>query len=61
MITRQVYILLHSIMSQGVNTFLEVWMTCEISLQVKLISGNTFVHETLGHYKTIEELWDGEI
>ncbi|CAM8973345.1 unnamed protein product [Rhodiola kirilowii] len=29
--------------------------------QVKLIRGEYFVHETLGHYKTIEELWDGEI
>ncbi|XP_047955417.1 NADPH-dependent aldo-keto reductase, chloroplastic-like [Salvia hispanica] len=29
--------------------------------QVKLISGNTFVHETLGYYKNIQELWDGEI
>ncbi|KAL1540224.1 NADPH-dependent aldo-keto reductase, chloroplastic, variant 2 [Salvia divinorum] len=29
--------------------------------QVKLISGNTFVHETLGYYKNIQELWDSEI
>ncbi|KAF8006689.1 hypothetical protein BT93_K0867 [Corymbia citriodora subsp. variegata] len=29
--------------------------------QVKLIKGTGFVHETLGAYKTVEELWDGEI
>ncbi|MGI4370247.1 aldo/keto reductase, partial [Klebsiella pneumoniae] len=29
--------------------------------QVKLVKGTAFVHETLGAYKTIEELWDGEI
>lgn len=29
--------------------------------QVKLVTGAKFVHETLGAYKTIEELWDGEI
>ncbi|XP_047969236.1 NADPH-dependent aldo-keto reductase, chloroplastic-like [Salvia hispanica] len=29
--------------------------------QVKLVPGNTFVHETLGYYKNLQELWDGEI
>jgi len=29
--------------------------------QVRLISASAFVHETYGAYKTIEELWDGEI
>ncbi|KAI6684231.1 hypothetical protein NL676_030144 [Syzygium grande] len=29
--------------------------------QVKLITGTDFVHETLGAYKTVEELWDGEV
>ncbi|KAL7095560.1 hypothetical protein ACP275_10G031900 [Erythranthe tilingii] len=29
--------------------------------QVKLITGTTFVDQTFGSYKTIEELWDGEI
>ncbi|KAI6684232.1 hypothetical protein NL676_030145 [Syzygium grande] len=29
--------------------------------QVKLIKGTGFVHETLGAYKTVEELWDGEV
>ncbi|CAA0836362.1 Aldo-keto reductase family 4 member C9 [Striga hermonthica] len=29
--------------------------------QVRLITGSSFVHETFGSYKTIEELWDGEI
>uniref|UniRef100_A0A5B7C1X9 Putative aldo-keto reductase family 4 member C9 n=1 Tax=Davidia involucrata TaxID=16924 RepID=A0A5B7C1X9_DAVIN len=29
--------------------------------QARLIKGTAFVHETLGAYKTIEELWDGEI
>ncbi|KAK3441214.1 NADPH-dependent aldo-keto reductase, chloroplastic isoform X1 [Eucalyptus grandis] len=32
----------------------------EIS-QEKLIKGTGFVHETLGAYKTVEELWDGEV
>ncbi|KAF5940903.1 hypothetical protein HYC85_022070 [Camellia sinensis] len=27
----------------------------------RLIRGTSFVNETLGHYKTVEELWDGEI
>ncbi|KAA8518946.1 hypothetical protein F0562_016280 [Nyssa sinensis] len=29
--------------------------------QARLIKGTAFVHETFGAYKTIEELWDGEI
>ncbi|CAN6824605.1 unnamed protein product [Brassica oleracea] len=29
--------------------------------QEKLIGGVEFVHETLGFYKTVDELWDGEI
>ncbi|KAF8006688.1 hypothetical protein BT93_K0866 [Corymbia citriodora subsp. variegata] len=29
--------------------------------QEKLIKGTSFVHETLGAYKTVKELWDGEI
>ncbi|KAF3449079.1 hypothetical protein FNV43_RR09803 [Rhamnella rubrinervis] len=29
--------------------------------QERLITGNGFVHETLGAYKTLEELWDGEL
>ncbi|KAM4079202.1 hypothetical protein ACB094_09G099300 [Castanea mollissima] len=29
--------------------------------QERLIKGTPFVHETLGDYKTIEELWDGEL
>ncbi|GFQ08210.1 aldo-keto reductase family 4 member c9 [Phtheirospermum japonicum] len=29
--------------------------------QVRLITGSAFVHETFGSYKTIEELWDGEV
>ncbi|XP_010262633.1 PREDICTED: aldo-keto reductase family 4 member C9-like [Nelumbo nucifera] len=29
--------------------------------QARLITGSFFVHETLSHYKTVEELWDGEI
>ncbi|XP_010529793.1 PREDICTED: aldo-keto reductase family 4 member C9-like [Tarenaya hassleriana] len=29
--------------------------------QARLIRGTSFVHETLGQYKTLEELWDGEI
>ncbi|KAJ8899653.1 hypothetical protein K2173_019349 [Erythroxylum novogranatense] len=29
--------------------------------QARLLKGTAFVHETLGAYKSIEELWDGEI
>ncbi|KAK6943012.1 NADP-dependent oxidoreductase domain [Dillenia turbinata] len=29
--------------------------------QERLPKGTAFVHEMLGHYKTIEELWDGEV
>ncbi|KAM7464032.1 hypothetical protein LguiA_032153 [Lonicera macranthoides] len=29
--------------------------------QVRLVKGTAFVHETYGAYKTVEELWDGEI
>ncbi|KAE8661119.1 Aldo-keto reductase family 4 member C9 [Hibiscus syriacus] len=29
--------------------------------QARLIRGNTFIHEIPGAYKTVEELWDGEI
>ncbi|KAL7095557.1 hypothetical protein ACP275_10G031700 [Erythranthe tilingii] len=29
--------------------------------QARLLKGTGFVHETLGQYKTVEELWDGEI
>lgn len=29
--------------------------------QERLLKGSSFVHENLGHYKTVEELWDGEI
>ncbi|KAI9116021.1 hypothetical protein K1719_012951 [Acacia pycnantha] len=29
--------------------------------QERLNKGNVFVHETLGFYKTIEQLWDGEL
>ncbi|KAI4326540.1 hypothetical protein MLD38_031844 [Melastoma candidum] len=29
--------------------------------QERLIKGTGFVHETLGAYKTVQELWDGEI
>jgi hypothetical protein len=30
-------------------------------LQARLLRGTSFVHETLSPYKTLEELWDGEI
>ncbi|KAL3640668.1 NADPH-dependent aldo-keto reductase, chloroplastic [Castilleja foliolosa] len=29
--------------------------------QVRLITGSSFVHETFGSYKTIEEIWDGDV
>ncbi|XP_028772981.1 NADPH-dependent aldo-keto reductase, chloroplastic-like [Neltuma alba] len=29
--------------------------------QERLVKGTWFVHETLGSYRTIEELWDGEL
>ncbi|XP_028797495.1 NADPH-dependent aldo-keto reductase, chloroplastic-like [Neltuma alba] len=29
--------------------------------QERLVKGTWFVHETLGFYKTVEELWDGEL
>ncbi|CAD5325744.1 unnamed protein product [Arabidopsis thaliana] len=29
--------------------------------QARLVQGTSFVHETLSPYKTLEELWDGEI
>ncbi|KAK7382666.1 hypothetical protein VNO80_01638 [Phaseolus coccineus] len=29
--------------------------------QARLLRGTTFVHETFGAYKSVEELWDGEI
>ncbi|XP_047316460.1 NADPH-dependent aldo-keto reductase, chloroplastic-like [Impatiens glandulifera] len=29
--------------------------------QARLLKGASFVHETLSEYKTLEELWDGEI
>ncbi|KAK1562375.1 hypothetical protein Q3G72_010935 [Acer saccharum] len=29
--------------------------------QDRLIKGTAFVHETFGAYKTVEELWDGEL
>ncbi|XP_002272909.1 NADPH-dependent aldo-keto reductase, chloroplastic [Vitis vinifera] len=29
--------------------------------QARLLRGSSFAHETLGHYKTVEELWDGEL
>ncbi|KAI3421403.1 Aldo_ket_red domain-containing protein [Psidium guajava] len=29
--------------------------------QTKLVKSTGFVHETLGAYKTVEELWDGEV
>ncbi|XP_073311014.1 NADPH-dependent aldo-keto reductase, chloroplastic-like [Primulina huaijiensis] len=29
--------------------------------QVRLVQGTSFVHETFGSYKTLEELWDGEV
>ncbi|XP_051131955.1 aldo-keto reductase family 4 member C10-like isoform X2 [Andrographis paniculata] len=29
--------------------------------QERLIKGTAFVHETMGQYKTLQELWDGEI
>lgn len=33
----------------------------QMILQERLIQGTDFVHETLGAYKTLEELWDGEL
>lgn len=30
-------------------------------MQARLVQGTSFVHETLSPYKTLEELWDGEI
>ncbi|KAK3441218.1 hypothetical protein EUGRSUZ_B01498 [Eucalyptus grandis] len=41
-------------------------MTCSASFpkylrQDKLIKGTGFVHETLSAYKTVQELWDGEV
>ncbi|KAM3690133.1 hypothetical protein ACB098_09G101400 [Castanea mollissima] len=29
--------------------------------QARLVKGTSFIHETYGAYRTIEELWDGEI
>lgn len=30
-------------------------------MQARLVKGSPFVHETFGAYKTVEELWDGEL
>lgn len=30
-------------------------------MQARLVRGSPFVHETFGAYKTVEELWDGEL
>ena len=32
-----------------------------LTVQARLLRGSSFAHETLGHYKTVEELWDGEL
>lgn len=31
------------------------------TVQARLVQGTSFVHETMSPYKTLEELWDGEI
>lgn len=43
-----------------IPSFLVLLTSLFLSLQRRLVSGNFFVHETLGHYKTVDELWDGE-
>lgn len=35
--------------------------TWNLLIQDRLIKGTFFVDETYGAYKTIEELWDGEV
>lgn len=30
-------------------------------MQARLVRGSSFVHDTFGQYKTVEEFWDGEI
>lgn len=30
-------------------------------VQARLVQGTSFIHETFGGYKTIEQLWDGEV
>lgn len=32
-----------------------------LTLQARLLRGTSFVHETHGQYRTLEELWDGEL
>ncbi|KAJ0027202.1 hypothetical protein Pint_35333 [Pistacia integerrima] len=34
---------------------------CTIPVKVKLIRGVSFVHDTYGPYRSLEEFWDGEI
>lgn len=37
-------------------------MRCRfVIMQARLVRGTAFVHETFGEYKTVEDLWDGEI
>lgn len=31
------------------------------AMQEKMVKGSDFVHETLGLYRTLEDLWDGEV
>lgn len=33
----------------------------DVLMQGRLVKGEAFVHETFGAYRTLEELWDGEI
>ncbi|KAH7553741.1 hypothetical protein JRO89_XS12G0050100 [Xanthoceras sorbifolium] len=41
--------------------FAEIKQATLHTIYERLIKGTAFVHETFGAYKTIEELWDGEL
>lgn len=43
------------------ETFVFILCCIYKHMQARLVRGTSFVHDTFGQYKTVEEFWDGEI
>lgn len=52
---------LYEVFVTSMETFSSFMKVFFLLLQARLLRGASFVHETYGGYRSLEELWDGEI
>ncbi|KAK9016248.1 hypothetical protein V6N11_078751 [Hibiscus sabdariffa] len=51
----------HSVLPKSISKLQQFDFFCFILNTEKLIKGESFVHDTYGAYRTLQQLWDGEI